>query len=98
MERLNSNIKKNSGNGNPKKAFYIQGNGTFLVHRRKFLIFQETEAPKKSLYFRKWNFFIFQETKLFYTSGNGTFLYFGKGIFKTLAYLEVEAFSESWRI
>ena len=29
-----------------------------------------------------------------YTSGNGTFLYFGKGIFRTLAYLELEAYSE----
>ena len=28
-----------------------------------FLIFWETEAPKKFLYFRKRNFFIFQETK-----------------------------------
>ena len=30
-----------------------------------------------------------------YGSGNGTFLYFGKGIFIIPAYLELEAYSES---
>ena len=66
----------------------------------------ETEILKKSLYFRKRNFLIFQETELSYTSGKRTFLYFGKGIFitrgifrttsifRTMAYLEPEAYSE----
>ena len=36
--------------------------------------------------------------ELSFTSGNGTFLYFGKGIFKTLAYLKLEAYSEPWHI
>ena len=51
---------------------------------KKFLIFQKTEIPKK--------FFIFQEMELSYISGkvcseswyNGAFLYFRKGIFRTL--------------
>ena len=30
-----------------------------------------------------------------YISGNGTFLYFKKGIFRSLAYLELEAYSEA---
>ena len=29
-----------------------------------------------------------KETELFYISGNWTFLYFGKGTFRTLSYLE----------
>ena len=31
---------------------------------------------------------ILQETEFFYTSGNETFLYFSKAIFRILAYLE----------
>ena len=45
---------------------------------KKFFIFQETETPKKIL--------ILSEMKLRYISGNVKFLYFGKGIFRTLAY------------
>ena len=85
MELLSSNIKKTqeteipkkipkiSGNGNPKKVFYISGNGNFQSNLRKFLIFQETETLKKSLYFRKR-----RPRKNPYTSGNGNFLYFRK--------------------
>ena len=36
--------------------------------------------------------------KILYISENGIFLYFGKGIFRTLAYLELEKYSESWYI
>ena len=52
-------------------------------------------------------FLIFQETELSYISGNRTFLYFfkkrfllyvGKGIFRTPAYIELEAYSELWYI
>ena len=32
--------------------------------------------------------------KLSYTSGNGNFFNFGKGIFRTQAYLELKAYSE----
>ena len=39
--------------------------------------------------------FIFQNTELSYISGHGTILYFGKVIFRTLAYLKLEAYSES---
>ena len=69
MELLSSNIKKKSGNEKTKKASYISGNGTFQSSPRKFLIFQETEEPKKSLNFRKWNFLILQETELSDISG-----------------------------
>ena len=31
-------------------------------------------------------------------SRNETFLYFGKGIFRTLAYLDLETYSEPWHI
>ena len=37
---------------------------------------------------------MFKETELSYTYGNGTFLYFGKGIFRTLAHSELETYSE----
>ena len=47
---------------------------------------------------REKKFLIFQETELSYISGNGTFLYFGKDIFRTPAYLELEAYSEPWHI
>ena len=52
------------------------------------------EIQKKFLHLKKQNFLILQETKLSYTSGNATFLYFWKGIFRTLANLELEAYSE----
>ena len=57
----------------------------FLIFSQKkaFLIFQETETPQQ--------FFIFQETELFYIS-----LYAREGIFKTLTYLQLEAHPESW--
>ena len=47
-----------------KFSFYISGNGSpnkFLIFSRKkiVLIFQKIETLKKSLYFRKRNFFIF---------------------------------------
>ena len=43
-------------------------------------------------------FLITSQKKLFLFSGNGTFLYFRKGIFRTLAYLQLEAYSEPWYI
>ena len=58
--------------------------------KKAFRIFRERETPKK--------FVIFQETELSYISGNETFLYFGKGIFRTLRYLELEPYSERWYI
>ena len=77
---------------------------------KKFLIFRETETPKKLLIFQEAelsytsgnrNFkknLIFQETELSHISENGTFLYFGKSIFRNLTYLELEAYSEPWYI
>ena len=41
---------------------------------------------------------ILPETELSYISGNRTFLYFEKGIFRTQVYLELEAYSEPWHI
>ena len=69
-----------------------------ISQKKAVLIFQEIETLKKYLYFRKGNFLIFQETELSYAFGNGTFLYFGRGISGTLAYLVLEAYSEPWRI
>ena len=75
-----SNIKKFlifsfiSGNGNPKKLLTPQETETpkkiFIFPRKKAcLIFPETKTQKKSLYFKKRNFLIFQETELSYISG-----------------------------
>ena len=98
MELLSSNINKISGNGNPKKASYISGNGTFQSTPRKFLVFQETETPKKIPFIsgngNSEKILILPKTELSYILGNGTIFYFGKGIFKTLTYLELEAYSE----
>ena len=43
----------------------------FFIFSRKeaFLIFPEMETQKNVLYFRKWNFFIFQGAELSYISG-----------------------------
>ena len=49
------------------------------IFSNKPLIFWETEIPKKNPYI----------------SGNGIFLYFSKRTFRNLAYLELEAYSES---
>ena len=38
--------------------------------------------------------YIFSKGNCSYISGNGTFLYLWKGIFRTLAYLELEAYPE----
>ena len=67
---------------------------------KKLLIFRETEPfslpPENFLYFRKRKprkiIYISGNGNLEknpYTSGNGTLLYFGKGIFRTLIYLEL---------
>ena len=64
-----------SGNGNPKKASYISGNVTFQSTHQNI---SGNGNPEKIL--------ILPETELSYISGNGTFLYFGKGIFRTLVY------------
>ena len=59
--------------------------------QRKFLIFflKKTYSENVSSIFSK---------KPPEFSGNETFLYFGKGIFRTLTYLELEAYSELWYI
>ena len=103
MELLSSNIKnfqetetpkkKNSyisGNRNPKKAFYILGNGTFQSTPRKFILFLEIETLKKIL--------MLPEMELSYILGNVTFLYFRKGIFRIIEYLHLEIYSEPWYI
>ena len=84
-----------SGNGNFIKASYILGNGTFQAAPRNFLIFQEMETPKKSLYFRKSNFLIFQEQNFLiawerYIQNPSIFR--TRSIFKTVVY------SDPWHI
>ena len=49
-------------NIHPRKIFYTSGNKTpkkvlVLSIKKAFLVFQETEIPKKFLYFRKRNYF-----------------------------------------
>ena len=48
--------------------YFLKRKLSLYFEKWNFLTFQKTETPKK--------FFIFQETELSYTSGNGTFLYF----------------------
>ena len=76
---------KNSGNGN--------GNGNPKI----ILIFRElcgSNIEKFLIFSQKKGTLIFRETELSSISGNETFLYFGKGIFRTLTYLELEVYSE----
>ena len=54
---------------------------------KKFLIFSQ-KSPKFSGNRNPEKILIFQEMELYYTSENGTFLYFGKSIFRSLAYSE----------
>ena len=65
---------------------------------REFLILQEAKPPKNFLYFLEKSFSYISENgnheKIIYISGNGTFLYFRKGIFRTLAYSKPETYSE----
>ena len=62
--------------------YYISGSETL----KKVFLFLEMEIPKK--------FLVFQQTERSYNSGKEAFLYFRKGIFRILAYLELEACSE----
>ena len=60
-------------------------------------MFQETKSLKKLFISGNGNpekIIIFQERGLCNTSGNRNFLYFGKSIFRTIAYLELEVYSE----
>ena len=79
--------------------------------RKKCLIFEETETLKKILIFREMELFSPpRENFLYFRKRNPgkkiqeqisryrTSLYFEKGIFRTLAYLEPEAYSEPWYI
>ena len=90
MELLSSNIKKISGNGNPEKA-------CLYFRKRKpqesFLYFAKwnlsVHPDKISYILRSGNTEkipnIFSKESCSYISGNGTFLYFRKVIFRTLA-------------
>ena len=71
-----------------------------IFSKESFSYISENGKPGK-------NYLYFKKTELSYISGNGTFLYFLKKmfflnfrrrIFKTLAYLELEAYSEPWYI
>ena len=69
-----------SGNGNPKKASYID---LFSPSSKKFLILLETKPWKTFLYFLARNISGKRNPeKILFISGNGTFLYFKKGIFR----------------
>ena len=93
-----SSLEKKKKKIYSKKTSYTSGNGSskkisYIFFTKRFSIFPETETPRKKI--------IFQETeslKTFYISGNGTFFYFWKRVFRTLAYLELEAYSKPWYI
>ena len=65
---------------------------------RKIHLKKISYTPEISYIFLKDSFFLFWNRKTPkknpYISGKGTFLYFAKGIFRTLTYLEIEANSE----
>ena len=65
---------------------------------RKFLILQDAKTQKNFLYFLEKSVSYISENgnhkKIIYISGNGTFLYFRKGIFRTLVYSKPETCSE----
>ena len=75
----------------PKKISYTSGNGNrekfaYIFLRENFShISGKGSFKKNSLYFRKPNYSIFKEKQLSYISRK-------VGIFKTLAYLELEAY------
>ena len=118
MVLLCSNIKKILGNPDknslyfrkwkPLKSFLHFGKLNLSVCPIKLFIFQNTETSKKLLMFSQKKAILYSGNppKIIYVSGNGTFLYFGKGIVSifrlfsicsahiTLVYLEVEAYSE----
>ena len=75
------------------RKWKLQKNFLYFLHKTFFLYFQKRKPREKKI--------IFQETenlKTFYISGNGTFFYFWKRVFRTLAYLELEAYSKPWYI
>ena len=93
---MSSNTKKYSGNQNPKKASHILGNGAFQSTLGWSFKFQGTETPEKNLISENvtpQKIIILPKTEHTYISGNGTFLYFGKSIFRTLTYSEPETYS-----
>ena len=70
----------------------------YFLKRNLFLYFREQNPALFRPRQKNKNFSYFLEIKLFkkilYISENGTLLYFGNGIFRTLVYLELEAYSE----
>ena len=61
----------------------------FLIFSQKAFNFLGTETPKKSLYFRKQNFLIFHERYIQNPS-----IFRTRSIFRTMAYLKPEGYSE----
>ena len=109
MEHLSSNITNISANGNPPKKFLTFqetetlkslsyfGKCNLSVLSEKIFYISGKGNPKKIPYiFSKGNcsYISGNLVKVLYISGNETFLYFEKGIFRTLAYLEVEEYLE----
>ena len=65
-----------------------------VLQKKAFFIFWKTETPKKFFMFQETEtlkkLFIFQETELSYISGKA---YSEPSLFRTLTYLEPEAYS-----
>ena len=99
MELSGSNIKK----------FLIFQEVTFQARkikknpqRENFLYFKNRKPRKNFLYFHKRKLFLYfrkrkpRKNVVYFRKMN--FLYRGIGIFRTLAYLELEAYSKPWYI
>ena len=89
-----------SGNGNPKKVSYISEMELFSPPQEKIFYTSRNGSPDKISYISSKESFSYISEKenperIFYISGNGTFLYCRKGIFRTLVYSELTAYSEN---
>ena len=71
-------------------CIFSKENFPYISGKETFVYFRKRKPRKNYLYLRKGNFLIFSYKKLF--------IYFEKGRFRTLAYLELETYSEPWYI
>ena len=108
MKLLSSNIKKIQETETLKKLLIFREVEPFSPPGENFLYFRKRKPFKNFLYFLKRKLFLYfrNREKALYISGNKTFLHFGeryiqntsmfrtRSIFKTIAYVELEAYLE----
>ena len=102
MELSRSNIKKFQEMETLTRFLIFLETEPFSPPQENFLYFRKWKHQNFSYIFSKENFSYISGNgnlkKISYIPGNGTSLCFGKGIFRTLAHLELEAYSEPWHI